>query len=300
MQLDGIYTPVITPFAADLSVDYGAFGDVLDRQVEHGIHGIIVGGSTGEFYAMTPAERARQFEFAAERLAGRAAFIAGVNDLRIADCHEVTRAARAAGADALLVGAPPYSLPSARELLEHCRQLGDIADLPIILYNYPGRSGAEMDVAFLEGCASLKQVVAIKESAGDPARIPMLAEQFPGIQLCAGAEDLVLEFFAWGARSWVSVVANFLPGEAVAFHRICVTEGDFDRGRRIMLAFLPLMRCLEHGGAFIQSVKRACEACGQAGGPARPPLLPLSARQRDEVDQVVAEARHKIDEILSA
>lgn len=157
-----------------------------------------------------------------------------------------------------------------------------------------------MNEAFLRGCADLELVVAIKESAGDPARIPMLAEQFPGLQLCAGAEDLVLEFFAWGARSWVSVVANFLPAQAVAFHRICVTEGDFDRGRRIMLALLPLMRCLEHGGAFIQSVKRACEACGQVGGPARPPLLPLSPQQREEVDRVVVDARTRIDTILGA
>jgi len=122
VQLEGIYTPVITPFSADLAVDYNALGDVLDNQIGNGVHGIIIGGSTGEFYAMTPTERAEQFQFAAERINGRAAFIAGVNDLRIDDCHAVTAAARAAGADALLVGAPPYSLPSARELLEHCRQ----------------------------------------------------------------------------------------------------------------------------------------------------------------------------------
>ncbi|MGB5247561.1 MAG: dihydrodipicolinate synthase family protein [Woeseia sp.] len=300
MQLDGIYTPVITPFRTDLSIDFEAFGDVLDFQIRNGVQGIIVGGSTGEFYALTPAERRAQFEFAAERIAGHAVFIAGVNDLRSADCFEVTDAARAAGADALLVGAPPYSLPAPNELAEHCRSIDRIAGLPIILYNYPGRSGVAMNDEFLRLACEIKNVIAIKESSGDLSRIHSLVSNFPQLQLSAGAEDLVLEFFAWGAKSWVSVIANFMPAQAVAFHELCVHRGDFTKGRQIMRALLPLMHCLEHGGVFIQSVKQACRTCDRPGGPVRLPLQPLSSRQCDEVSEVVTRARREVDNILAA
>lgn len=299
MQLDGIYTPVITPFRTDLSVDYDAFGEVLDFQVQNGVRGIIVGGSTGEFFALTPDERRDQFQFAADRLAGHCTFIAGVNDLRAADCFDMCEAARNAGADALLVGAPPYSLPAPHELAEHCRNIDRIAGLPIILYNYPGRSGVAMGDEFLRLACTIDNVIAIKESSGDLSRIHALVTDFPQLQLSAGAEDLVLEFFAWGAMSWVSVVANFLPAQAVAFHKLCVHQGDFGKGRRIMRALLPLMHCLEHGGAFIQAVKQACETCGRPGGPVRLPLQPMSAELRAEVARVVSDARREVDTILA-
>lgn len=300
MQLNGIYTPVITPFREDLAIDFNAFGQVIDRQIECGIHGIIVGGSTGEFYALTPAERAEQLQFAAARIAGRCTLIAGVNDVRTPDCHAVTAAARAAGADALLVGVPPYSLPAAHELAEHCRGIDRIAGLPIILYNYPGRSGAAMSDEFLAMARDIDNVIAIKESSGDLSRIHAIIQKYPDLQLCAGAEDLVLEFFAWGARSWVSVIANFMPRQALALHSLCVENGDFSRGRLVMRALLPLMHCLEHGGVFIQSVKLACETLGRPGGAVRLPLQPLEASKRESIARVVTEARVEVDTILAA
>lgn len=300
MQLHGIYTPVITPFDSRLNVDEQKFTNVLDFQLEHGIDGIIVGGSTGEFFALTPAERMRQFDLAAARIAGKAHFVAGVNDLRANDCYDLCRAARDAGADALLVGTPPYAQPSSRELAEHCRVIDRIAGLPLILYNYPGRAGAAMGDDFLAEACLIGNVIGIKESAGELQRIHALASRFPQLQLCAGAEDLVLEFFAWGARSWVSVIANFLPEEARLFHRTCVDEGDFATGREIMRALLPLMHILEHGGVFIQSVKAACESCGRPGGPVRPPLLGIAEEQQRDVARVVGVARDAVARIAAA
>lgn len=299
MQLHGIYTPVITPFDDRLNVDETAFSKVLDFQLDNGIEGIIVGGSTGEFFALTPQERARQFELAAERIGGRATFIAGINDLRANDIYDLCRAARDAGADALLVGTPPYAQPGSRELAEHCRTIDRIAELPIILYNYPGRAGAAMDDAFLAEASHIDNVIGIKESAGDLERIHALVERFPDLQLCAGAEDLVLEFFAWGARSWVSVIANFLPREAKLFHRTCVEDGNFVKGREMMRALLPLMHSLEHGGAFIQSVKAACEACNRPGGPVRPPLLDIPELEQRDVARVVNNSRDAIARIAA-
>jgi len=298
MKLEGIYVPIITPFHDDLSIDYDRFGEVIDWQIDNGTHGIIVGGSTGEFFALSQEERESQLRFAARRIAGRVPLIAGVNDLLPERCYELTAIARDAGADALLVAAPPYSLPSQKELVAHCLKIDRIADLPIILYNYPGRTGVCMEETFLERVAHSSNVIAIKESSGDIDRIHLLAREYPQLQLSAGAEDQVLEFFAWGARSWVSVIANFFPREAVGFYEACVVRGDFDTGRRLMSALLPLMYCLEKGGKFLQSVKYACELMDRPGGPVRPPLQPMKKELRREVFQIIQTASTTLPAIL--
>jgi 4-hydroxy-tetrahydrodipicolinate synthase len=298
MIFEGIYVPIITPFHPNLSIDFDAWGEVIDWQIVNGTHGIIVGGSTGEFFSLSREERITQFEFAKERIAGRVPLIAGVNDLFAEQCYEITAAAKKAGVDALLVAAPPYSLPSQKELLAHILKIDRIADLPIILYNYPGRTGVNMGEEFLERIAQNRNVHAIKESSGDVDRIHLLAREFPQLQLSAGAEDQVLEFFAWGARSWVSVVANFFPREAVGFYETCVLRGDFVTGRRIMSALLPLMYCLERGGKFLQSVKYACEIMNRPGGPVRPPMQPMKKELRREVFQIVNTASRTLAAIF--
>jgi len=299
MQLEGIYVPIITPFADDMAIDFDAFGDVIDWQIDSGTHGIIVGGSTGEFFSLSQDERVEQFQFAAERIAGRVPLIAGVNALLVDQCYELTAAAKKAGADALLVAAPPYSLPSQKELVAHCLKIDRIANLPIILYNYPGRTGVCMEEEFLERVAQSRNVIAIKESSGDIDRIHLLAREYPQLQLSAGAEDQVLEFFAWGARSWVSVVANFFPKESVGFYETCVLNDDFVTGRKIMSALLPLMYCLEKGGKFLQSVKYACEIMDRPGGPVRSPMQPMKKELRREVLQIVQTANKTLNAILN-
>ena len=298
MQFEGIYTPVITPFRDDLSIDFDAYGQVIDWQADNGVHGIIVGGSTGEFFSLTQAERVEQFNFVVARAAGRLPVIAGVNDLLVDRCLDLAANARDAGADALLVAAPPYGLPGQEELAAHCREIDRAAGLPIILYNYPGRTGVSMEREFLDRIVESDNFQAIKESSGEIDRIQMLAREYPKLQLSAGSEDLVLEFFAWGARSWVSVVANFFPREAVRIYEICVLEEDFETGRKIMSALLPLMICLEKGGKFLQSVKYACEMLGRPGGPVRPPFLPMKEELRGEVSEIVGTARNSLRTIL--
>jgi 4-hydroxy-tetrahydrodipicolinate synthase len=298
MIFEGIYVPLVTPFRADLSIDYDAWGEVIDWQLDNGTHGIVVGGSTGEFFSLSQEERISQLQFAKTRLNGRAPLIAGVNDLQAHRCYELTAAARDIGVDALLVAAPPYALPSQKELAAHCLKIDRIADLPIMLYNYPGRTGTNMAEGFLHRVAQSSNVCAIKESSGDVDRIHLLAREYPQLQLSAGAEDQVLEFFAWGARSWVSVVANFFPRAAVRFYETCVVNGDFTLGRQIMSALLPLMYCLERGGKFLQSVKYACEIMNRPGGPVRPPLLPLQKELRREVFQIVNTANRTLNFLL--
>ena len=298
MRFNGIYTPIITPFSDDGSIDWGGYADVIDWQIENGVAGIVVGGSTGEFYALSKEERIKQFRFAAERINGRVELMAGVNHIRVDECLDITTAARDTGADSLLVAAPPYSLPSAEELAAHVLKISQVAGLPIMLYNYPGRTGVEMGADFLSRVSQNSNVTAIKESSGDGNRIPFLAREFPSIELVVGGEEQVLEFATWGSKAWVCATANIFPKECVRFFHVLARDGDFDRGRRIMSAFLPLMRILEQGGKFLQCVKYGCEIRGRNGGPVRPPLRPMDSSLMHEMDEIIADARASVNAIL--
>ena len=299
MRFEGIYTPIFTPFHDDGSIDWDGYSNVIEWQIESGVAGVVVGGSTGEFYAMSKEERIEQFKFALERISGRIEMMAGVNDIRADECYEITAAARDVGAQSLLVAAPPYSLPSEQELAAHVLKIDQVADLPIMLYNYPGRTGVHMGEEFLSRVSQSANIVGIKESSGDGNRLPLLAREYPSIELVVGGEEQVLEFAAWGAKAWVCASGNIFPAECVRFLNVLARDGDFDRGRRIMSAFLPLMRILEQGGKFLQCVKYGAELQGHPAGVVRPPMRPMKKELMREMDEIVRNARTTVNAILS-
>ena len=300
MKFQGIYTPIITSFSADGNIDYNAWKIVIDNQIDNGVHGLIVGGSTGEFYTMSKEERLAQFAFANDYIGGRVPWIAGVNDMLATEAYAYAAAAKAAGADAMLVAAPPYSLPDESELAAHVIRIDEAADLPIILYNYPGRTGVEMGTSFMDAVADRKNIVAIKESSGDVNRIHQLTLDYPQVQLSAGAEDQVLEFFSWGAQSWVCACANIFPKACVAFYQACVVDKDFVKGQQFMAILMPVMELLEQSGKFVQCVKFGAKLQGIDGGPVRLPMMAMSDEMSTQVQSVIETAAVKLDKLMSA
>jgi 4-hydroxy-tetrahydrodipicolinate synthase len=225
--------------------------------------------------------------FVKEVVGDRLPLIVGTVAIRLPDSIAVAEHAAKIGAAALLVGSPPYSVPTERENALNALSIDRAADLPIMLYNYPGRMGITMGEEFLDRVGRSRNFCAIKESSGDINRVHLLARDYPHIQMSCGMDDQALEFFAWGARSWVCAGSNFLPAEHIALWRACAVEGNFDKGRRIMSAMMPLMHVLEQGGKFIQCVKHGCEMMGQYAGPPRPPLRPLNKDDKRQLEQVV-------------
>ena len=299
MRFEGIYTPIITPFASNGEIAWDVYAEVIDWQIENGVAGVIVGGSTGEFYALSKEERIQQFKFAAERINNQVEFMAGVNDIRVDECLDISMAAVDAGAKSLLVAAPPYSLPSEEELAHHVITIAKATELPIMLYNYPGRTGVEMGEDFLSIVAKNPLVAAIKESSGDYSRLPLLSNNYPSIELAVGGEEQVLEFAAWGAKSWVCATANFFPSECVQLMDILGKQSDFEKGRALMSAFMPLMQALEQGGKFLQCVKLGCEQQGRPGGKVRLPLLPIDDTLKREMISVIDKTRASLHLILN-
>ena len=179
MEFNGIYTPVITPHFDDFSIDEAGFARMINHLIDEGVHGIIIAGTTGEYYAQSMEERQRLLALGTEIVGGRVPVIGGTGAMRTEDSITLAKAAKQAGVDAILVATPPYSVPTGRENALHALAVERAVDLPAMLYNYPGRMAAEMDEEFLDRVGQSSNFRAIKESSGDINRVHMLARRYP-------------------------------------------------------------------------------------------------------------------------
>jgi len=297
MKFEGIYTPVVTPHTAEFEIDQDKFVQTIDMLIDAGVAGLIVAGTTGEYYAQSNEERLMMMSLAKTAIKDRVPLIVGTGAIRTEDSIFFAEQAKEVGADALLISTPPYAYPTSREIALHALAVDRAANLPVMLYNYPGRMSVNMDEETLDRLGRSPNFCAIKESSGDPNRLHMLARDYPHIQLSCGMDDQALEFFAWGARSWVCAGSNFAPEAHIALHKACAIEGNFDKGRRIMSAMLPLMRVLEQGGKFVQCIKHGLTLRGIDAGPPRKPLQPLNKDDKRELAEVIRTMNTTIDKI---
>lgn len=287
MRFEGIWTPIATPYREDFSIAEEALAETVEMLVSGGVHGIVSAGTTGEYYAQSFDERSWLAKRIKELIAGRVPLVVGTGAFRTEDSVEYARMAKRIGADAILVSAPPYAAPTGREIALHALAIDRAVDMPVMLYNYPGRTGASMDEETLDRLGRSPNFCGIKESSGDINRLHMIARDYPHLGLLCGMDDQALEFFAWGARGWVCAGSNFAPEAHVALYRACALDGDFERGRAIMSAMMPLMHALEQGGKFVQCIKHGLTMRGIEAGPPRRPLHPLNKDDRRELEEAI-------------
>jgi len=297
MRFEGIYTPIVTPYNADHSINRDRFADAVEHLISHGVSGIVLAGTTGEYYAQTAEERIAMMALSRDLIKDRLPLIIGTGSMRTDESILYAEEAKKAGADALLIATPPYAYPTEREIALHALAIDRAANLPVMLYNYPGRMSVNMGAETFDRLGRSPNFCAIKESSGDPNQLHMLARDYPHIQLSCGMDDQALEFFAWGARSWVCAGSNFAPEAHIALYRACAVEGNFDKGRRIMSAMLPLLRVLEQGGKFVQCIKHGLTLRGIDAGPPRRPLQPLNKDEKRELGEVIKTMNVAIDAI---
>ncbi|PMS37771.1 dihydrodipicolinate synthase family protein [Trinickia symbiotica] len=280
MSFEGVHTPLVTPFKADGEIDHNLLGkhaaDLAGR-----VAGLGVGGTTGEYYALSFEERVKTFNTVAEAAGGKTYLTAGINATTTKEVIRLGQEAKRAGLPALLVAAPYYAQPTQEELLNHLLKVDDALDMPIMLYNFPARTGTEISDGVLATLLERPNFIAMKESTGDVSRLHHLATHFSDrLVLSCGMDDQALEFFAWGAKSWVGGASNFLPEAHTALFDACVNKGDFQLGRKLMAQLLPVLELLERSGKFIQYVRYGCELAGKPVGVARAPLGTLSDEER--------------------
>jgi len=205
MNFEGIYPPVITPYNDDYSINFEHFSQIIESLLSAGVDGLIIGGTTGEYHVQTVEERTESIRIAKSVIAGQVPMIAGIGAIRTEDCIQLGQMARDHGADAILMNAPYYAVPTQSELAEHALAIDHAVNLPIMLYNYPGRTGTTMEREFFDRISESSNFSAIKEYTGSIDQLHMLALDYPNLTLLCGMDDQALEFFAWGARGWVCV-----------------------------------------------------------------------------------------------
>jgi 4-hydroxy-tetrahydrodipicolinate synthase len=289
MQLEGVYTPVVTPFDEQGEIDFETLTRVIEHQVQHGVRGIVSCGTTGEYYACTFDERVALMTHTRDVAQGEAQLVAGCNSGSTREVIRLGSVARDLGYDALLLSAPHTSLPSQRELGAHYAAVAAGVGLPVVLYNYPARAGVEIGFDALDAIADLPEIVAIKESSGDFSRFLTLRRRYAGrVEVMCGSDDQAVDYFSWGVRSWLAGTANVLPLQHVVVLEAAL-RGDHALAHRLFEGMLPWVQDME-SGSYNQKAKLGLGHVGIVCGDVRPPLLPLDRATASQTLQVLDEA----------
>ncbi len=286
---EGVFPALVTPMTVEEEVDYRALSDFVNYLIEDGgVHGLIPLGSTGEYYALDPDEREAVVKATIEAAAGRVPVLVGTNAGGTRNVVEFSQKAEGLGAKGVLLAAPYYSLPTAEELFEHFRVVNDAIGIPIMLYNYPGRTGVDMTPDLIQRLAELENVRYVKESTGDVTRVSEIVRRVGAkIQVFCGCDTLALESFLLGAVGWVGGVVNVLPQEHVRLFELAFQKGDFFAARQFYFRMLPTLSLMEGGGKYTQFVKAGCELTGHPVGPPRRPLLPATPEEIESLKQLL-------------
>jgi 4-hydroxy-tetrahydrodipicolinate synthase len=274
-RLVGCGTALVTPFAVDGSLDEQALRGLVEWQITEGIDFLVPCGSTGEAVTLSPDEHKRAVQIVVEQTAGRVPVVAGAgsNDTRRAIA--LSQALASTGVTHLLHVAPMYNKPPQRGLLAHFRAIAESVDVPIVVYNVPGRTAVNIEAATTLALAELPGIVAIKEASGDLSQITeIIRNRPPHFSVLSGDDALTLAIVAAGGDGVISVTSNATPRrmqELVARAR----DGSLGAARAEHLALTPWMRA-----AFVESnplpVKAALHLMGKIGPTHRLPLVPLA------------------------
>ena len=276
-KFEGIFVALATPMTAGQEVDYDNLRSLANYMIEQGVHGLIPLGSTGEYYALSPAERQAVVSGVIEAAGGRVPVVVGTNAGSTRDVVEYARQAQQLGAAGVLLAAPYYSLPTPDELVEHIRAVDRAIGVPIMLYNYPARTGVDMTPDVVERLAEMENVRYIKESTGDKSRMGEIVRRCgKRISLFCGCDTLAIEFFQAGAVGWVTGAANVIPAPHVELFDLAVRRKDAKGARECYQRMRPVLELMEGGGKYTQWVKAGCGIMGHPVGPPRQPLLPAS------------------------
>ena len=265
---------MLTPMTAAEDVDFAKLEALVEYLIGAGVHGLIPLGSTGEFYALSHEERTAVLQTVIRVAAGRVPVVAGVNAGATREVVQYSREAEALGAAGIMVAPPYYSLPRPDELREHVRLVDRAVGIPIVLYNYPGRTGVDMKPEDLQRLAELRNVRYVKESTGETARISEIVRRCGDrLQVLCGCDTVVLESFVLGAVAWVAGIANICAAEHVRLYELLQCQ-DYAAARQYFFRLQPLFSLLEQSGKYTQMVKAGAGLAGRNAGPPRRPLLP--------------------------
>lgn len=279
-MLKGSLVAIVTPMSDDGALDFDALRRLLDWHIAEGTDGIVIVGTTGESPTVTFDEHCQLIRAAVEQVAGRVPVIAGTGANSTAEAIELTECAKRAGAQAGLSVVPYYNRPTQEGLYQHYRKIAEAVDLPLILYNVPGRTVADLSNETALRLASVPGIIGLKDATGSMERAGDFLRQAPSdFAYYSGDDASAMPFMLLGGHGVISVTANVAPK---LMHEMCVAAfaGNLARARELNNALLPL-----HNKLFVEAnpipVKWACAELGLIPSGLRLPLTPLSAGLHD-------------------
>ncbi|QLH19595.1 dihydrodipicolinate synthase family protein [Streptomyces sp. Rer75] len=292
-QLSGVLTALASPFAPDGQIDEKTLRRLVDRSVDGGVDGVVACGSTGEFAAMSGAERRQVVETVVDQVAGRVPVIAQTGALSTKEAVALSRHAEAAGASVLMVVAPYYEPLTLDETLRYLRTVADAVDIPIMLYNLPAATGVPLPPETVGQLArEVENIQYIKDTSADMAQAGQLIHRYGDvISTFIGWDSLLLTAISEGAAGVMAGTANVIPAELVSIHR-ALRDGELGRARAEWARIYPLMDTMM-SAPFIPAVKAALEAAGFPIGPPREPLLGLDAATTARISALYEELRQR-------
>jgi len=284
-SFEGSIVAMVTPFR-DGKVDEAKIRELVEFHVKNGTDAIVPCGTTGESPTLSHAEHKRVVEVTIEAAAGRIPVVAGTGSNSTAEAIELTQHAKKAGADGVLMVCPYYNKPTQAGLIAHYTAVAAAVDIPIIMYNIPGRTGVNMLTETVAALAELPSVVGMKEASGS------LEQMTEVISLCgdrltvvSGDDTLTLPLMAVGGKGVISVVANIVPKETAEMTRAAL-NGDWKRAKELHLRLFPLCKAMFYETNPIP-VKTAMQLLGRLNGELRLPLCPMSQANRDKLQKAL-------------
>jgi 4-hydroxy-tetrahydrodipicolinate synthase len=288
-RFGSVVTAMVTPFRDDHAVDLDRAQELARWLVNNGSDAIVVAGSTGESPTLNHGEKAELFRAVADAVRGHGQMIAGVGTYSTAETLELAETAVSAGADGLLVVTPYYNKPPQRGLTAHFTAVADATDLPVILYNIPGRTALRIEHDTLLELAHHPNIVAVKDSTGDFQSISRLIAEAPdGFDVYSGDDWAAFGYVCLGAVGVVSVASHLVGPQ---MHQLIdlIQTGDIPAARKIHETLSPLFNAL-----FITSnpipVKAALQMLGRGAGPTRLPLVPATPDEEARVRAALEDA----------
>lgn len=288
-QFRGTYTVLITPFTADgQDVDVPALKQLVNWQIEQGIHGLIPLGSTGEFLSMTPDERQLVIETCIKTANGRVPVLIGTGAERTDDCVSLSKEAQSMGADGVMIIPPYYSCPTEDELFTHYRKVSEAISIPIMLYNNPATANVDLTPPIVARLSQIDNCRYIKESTLEVTRVRDIIE-LCGERMTVFAGILGYESFWLGAHGWVAVCSNLIPQMSAQLFELVADHKDMDQALALYKKMLPIVKWVG-GHRYVAASKDALEMMGLPVGKPRAPRLPLptadAAELRDALDRL--------------
>jgi 4-hydroxy-tetrahydrodipicolinate synthase len=283
----GSFVALATPFLKNLEIDFDAYGRLIDFQLEHGTHGIVPCGCTGEAATLSHDEQKSIIRFAIERVAGRVPVVAGTGSNNTKEAVALTQYAKEVNADGALLITPYYNKPTPAGQIAHYNAVAAAADIPIMLYNVPGRTGTKMSPETIAKLSKTPNIVSVKEACGT---VDMVSDirALCDINILSGDDPLTLPMMSVGASGVVSVAANVAPDKVAAMCN-AVAADDWAKAKDLHYELLPLCRAL-----FCESnpipVKAALAEMGLIKNILRLPLTPLLPENLGKIKAVLQTA----------